>query len=50
MKNLEKYKKDLNQLIEEGEELLISIRNELGPKKDYPDLVKHYLPSFITAL
>jgi hypothetical protein len=46
MNNLEKYKKDLNQLIEEGEKLLISIRNDLFPKKDYSDLINHYLPNF----
>jgi hypothetical protein len=46
MNNLEKYKKDLNQLIEEGEKLLISIRNDLVPKKDYSDLINRYLPNF----
>jgi len=46
MNNLEKYKKDLNQLIEEGEKLLISIRNDLVPKKDYSDLINHCLPNF----
>ena len=46
MNNLEKYKKDLNQLIEEGEKLLISIQNELAFKKDRPDLIRVCLPSF----
>ena len=50
MKNLEKYKKDLNQLIEEGEKLLISIRNDLVPKKDNSDLINNCLSKIFKDL